>query len=645
MRIELFGGPQLRDRDGQLITFQPKPGALLTLLALQPGRRLSRDTLAEALWPDEPPETTRGRLRVALATLRRAIPGADELILADTQAIWLHPRDIVIDACEFDHLLSQARQAEDNDQRIECLSRLVDLYRGPLAPRVYVDQVLRTRDRYELKIAEVRRALEQLLAERDAMQPLEFDRRSDHLAHAQAPVLAEATAGRWQAVRYTSLPRCARTALATVAAAVLLGAGAWLHGPVAVADRSPAERIRLLAQLRHAGSQAETPAQVEERHRLQAEQCVALGEEMWKASYGPDETTWIARLEPLEPDIRNSLRWLLDHNPPKAAQLAGALSRYWWIRDKQAEARRWLDPALARSPNIDSLERARALALHAVCLLQPTTSQIGYVRDATQHALAEMQQAHTMYARLGNRWGQGHTLRCMGHILHALHREVEAGECLNQALLLFTEDGNVAGQAYTLWGLSLLDRPGESSGAGRLRRIRLSLRSVQLYRQAENAWGFSIAFRELDGNMYSLERNPALRARPECAILLRDYLSECKARLDRPEVRVSPGEGLLIRKRIARTALLLNDRSTAVEQLGYLIGEQGDVRGERQARLAATYMHYIHEANDPPLTAQVAQDILRSERQQAARSAGDPSSLAARLRPLTLEAAILEATR
>src|SRR5205823_7395010 len=82
IRIELFAGPRVRVGEGNPKVLQPKPGALLALLALRPGVRQTRDELAEALWPDEPPEVTRGRLRVALATLKRAIPPDTDLILA-----------------------------------------------------------------------------------------------------------------------------------------------------------------------------------------------------------------------------------------------------------------------------------------------------------------------------------------------------------------------------------------------------------------------------------------------------------------------------------------------------------------------------------------------------------------------------------
>src|SRR5436305_2190139 len=77
-RIELLGTLRLT-RGEQIVTqFDTrKTAALLARLAYYPDRLHSRETLAEALWPEEDPEATRGRLRQALAVLRRALEIGD----------------------------------------------------------------------------------------------------------------------------------------------------------------------------------------------------------------------------------------------------------------------------------------------------------------------------------------------------------------------------------------------------------------------------------------------------------------------------------------------------------------------------------------------------------------------------------------
>lgn len=73
--------------DGEPILHAGKGLGLLVLLALTPGRRLSRDVLIEMLWSDAEPDRARNALRQALWSLRRslgeeAITGAAELVLA-----------------------------------------------------------------------------------------------------------------------------------------------------------------------------------------------------------------------------------------------------------------------------------------------------------------------------------------------------------------------------------------------------------------------------------------------------------------------------------------------------------------------------------------------------------------------------------
>jgi DNA-binding SARP family transcriptional activator len=96
-----------------------KPLALLTYLALAPGRRTSREYLVELLWADLDPERGRNALRQALFHIRKllgegAIPRTAELVLE---------RPLTIDRDEF----LAAVEAGD-------LERAVERYGGPFLP-------------------------------------------------------------------------------------------------------------------------------------------------------------------------------------------------------------------------------------------------------------------------------------------------------------------------------------------------------------------------------------------------------------------------------------------------------------------------------------------------------------------------------
>src|SRR5436305_457860 len=55
-------------------------------------------------------------------------------------------------------------------------------------------------------------------------------------------------------------------------------------------------------------------------------------------------------------------RWLIDHDVASAIECCAALGRFWYVRCRFDEGRRWLDEALARSEGMVSAARVEALA-------------------------------------------------------------------------------------------------------------------------------------------------------------------------------------------------------------------------------------------------------------------------------------------
>jgi non-specific serine/threonine protein kinase len=93
--------------------------------------------------------------------------------------------------------------------------------------------------------------------------------------------------------------------------------------------------------------------------------CVALAAEADSATRGPDQVAWLDRLELELPNLRAAMRRLIDGGEAGAAvELACALERVWLVRGHLAEARRWLDDALASTPATGETA-ARGLALAA----------------------------------------------------------------------------------------------------------------------------------------------------------------------------------------------------------------------------------------------------------------------------------------
>jgi DNA-binding SARP family transcriptional activator len=120
LTLQTLGGAGLQaERGGALLLGMGKPLALLTFLALAPGRRSSRESLVDLLWSDMDRARGRGALRQALFLLRRiigddAIPGTEELTLAHAIEV---DRDAFLAALERGDL-----------------EAAIERYRGPFLP-------------------------------------------------------------------------------------------------------------------------------------------------------------------------------------------------------------------------------------------------------------------------------------------------------------------------------------------------------------------------------------------------------------------------------------------------------------------------------------------------------------------------------
>ena len=149
-------GPLSLAIDGRKVHQLPrKADALLALLALQPGRPIARETVADFLWTDRGPAQARHSLRQTLVVLRRNM--GHDVILAEGNSLILPPGALVVDALEFEARATSA----DRD----VLAETAALYRGellenrgPVAPR-FDDWLAVERSRFAALAATILRRL------------------------------------------------------------------------------------------------------------------------------------------------------------------------------------------------------------------------------------------------------------------------------------------------------------------------------------------------------------------------------------------------------------------------------------------------------------------------------------------------------
>ncbi len=144
-RVFLFDGPRLLARGGvEVRRFRSqRVGALLAYLALKLGKDVSREELAEALWPEEDPKVTANRLRVSLTSLRHQIEpsGVSVGSVLDSSRsgyVRLRRESVWCDIDAFDTALKRGEKAE-----------AAGLASGPLLPGFFDEWILSERERLE----------------------------------------------------------------------------------------------------------------------------------------------------------------------------------------------------------------------------------------------------------------------------------------------------------------------------------------------------------------------------------------------------------------------------------------------------------------------------------------------------------------
>jgi DNA-binding CsgD family transcriptional regulator len=163
-------------------------------------------------------------------------------------------------------------------------------------------------------------------------------------------------------------------------------------------DDDPEPTFRMLQTVRQYGCELlAAQGELEAAGQLHARYFLELAERADPQLRCGDQTAWYLRLESEHDNLRAALHWLLDHEEPEQAlRLAGALGYFWWLRGYNAEALRWLEEGLERSPGADPAVRARALLRAGLFLTYKGDLQRSKTALQEALALAEAAQDRTV---------------------------------------------------------------------------------------------------------------------------------------------------------------------------------------------------------------------------------------------------------
>lgn len=126
-------GPLTVELDGRSLRLGGRrEQSVLAALALRPGRVVSRQTLSEAVWGDEPPSTARTQIQSSISTLRRMFASIreGEVITTREAGYQLALQTTELDVAEFSWLVAQAKAADDPVTSRELLTAALSKWKG-----------------------------------------------------------------------------------------------------------------------------------------------------------------------------------------------------------------------------------------------------------------------------------------------------------------------------------------------------------------------------------------------------------------------------------------------------------------------------------------------------------------------------------
>lgn len=184
-------------------------------------------------------------------------------------------------------------------------------------------------------------------------------------------------------------------------------------------------RYHLLETLRQYGQERPRDASDEEVRRKHAEYFGRLASESDGQLLGPAQTSWLARLELEQDNLRAALTWALANDSSLALAMAAALGPFWYMRGLLTEGHEWLTATIAASPT-PNVTLARALS-HA--------GWVAYWRGDYDRSRALARQSLGIARALSDAMEIARAVNLLGGIYHIADEDFDAARrCYAEAL-------------------------------------------------------------------------------------------------------------------------------------------------------------------------------------------------------------------
>ncbi|HEY3727019.1 MAG TPA: tetratricopeptide repeat protein, partial [Solirubrobacteraceae bacterium] len=254
---------------------------------------------------------------------------------------------------------------------------------------------------------------------------------------------------------------------------------------VHVVDSPGRPRFRLLATVRqYAAQKLEGSGEQEAIRGRHADFYYVLGERARVGLAGPDQVMWLEGLELDHGNLGEALRWLFDHSPAQAAELAFAIWPFAYQRGYYSEARSWFEQALA-------LEAQLPESIVIEALLK--AGEVRFLQCDYSVAIDHLERALELIGADGDRRAAAIALQRLGSIAREQARYARSRNLHEQSLVIWEDladrDGVASSRNYLAFAAWLagdferaeqvgLEALAEFRASGNLRDVAVTLISL-----------------------------------------------------------------------------------------------------------------------------------------------------------------------
>jgi len=261
----------------------------------------------------------------------------------------------------------------------------------------------------------------------------------------------------------------------------------------------------------YAGERLEESGEGDDIRQLHAEYFMRMADQAEPHFTGPEEASWLVRLEEEHDNMRAALRWSLqsDDGGESALRLGASLARFWLVRGYLSEGREWLSRILSM-PGKNRPVAARAKALERAGELAYVQSDYAYARPVYEEALS-------IYRSINDRRGVADTLANLAEVATEEGDYVSAVPLFEEGLTIMRELGVPRGAANALMNLGWVGlRTGDYANAAKPLE-----EALDLYRSIPDMRGTAFALSGLGETAMRLGDYPRASALFEESLLLR----------------------------------------------------------------------------------------------------------------------------